>query len=139
MKHGDIVKVKDVLGKIIISEYESKGSILFLPLGFGSYYESELEEIKESDILYASHEEKLEYLKTEYSFGEGVAWHCIGQYQILECKKHDEITYHAYINYKDTCCSYTSLDSALIGVICLKYDGANTRATGYIYRMLDIK
>lgn len=48
--------------------------------------------------------------------------------------KDDKSHWHGYIDYKDTNISYTSLDSALVGCIGHKYEGANGRAAMYFYK-----
>lgn len=66
--------------------------------------------------------------------------HCIGEYQIVEYidKKNSKKHYHGYINYNDTNCSYSSLDSALIGCIGYKYEGGNGKTAMYFGKMIGI-
>ena len=83
---------------------------------------------------------KLELIKKEYHYGEVVAIHCIGGYQIVEYidKISKDTHWHGYINYRDTDRSYSSLDSALIGCIGNKYEGGNGKAAMYFERMIGL-
>ena len=88
----------------------------------------------------------------KFPWGKIIRTHEIGEYLIHEyhpniyvnsCSigKVDETktSFHPFIGMKDTNHSYSSLDSALIGAICLKHDGINTHAQGYIERMLNMR
>ena len=99
--------------------------------------ENQLNEIVNYEV--ATHEEKLEYLQEKFVVGEVIDWYCIGDYQISEYVRDGEIRYHVYINYEDTCRSYSTLDGAIIGAISQKYDRCTTRADRYICKMLDIE
>lgn len=87
-----------------------------------------------------------------YTWGELVSIHECGQYSIVEFhpwkrdkftvltgnQNVDERNFSPYIDDKNCNRSYDSLDAALVGAICLKHDGINTRADGYIMRMLGV-
>ena len=81
---------------------------------------------------------KIKLITDEYSWGKVIKVHCIGEYQIVESIKNNESKthYHGYINYIDTNTSYSSLDSALIGCIGIKYEGGNGRAAMYFEKMV---
>lgn len=70
--------------------------------------------------------------------------HKVGSYQIVEYREdevwdsHGMMLFHPYIDGRDTCHDYHSLDAALIGVIAYRADGPNTRADRYICKMLGI-
>ena len=83
--------------------------------------------------------------KTEFVWGPVVKVHEVGEYQIIEYRgqifkngsgtgkyEPEKTTFH--VHGKGV--SYRTLDEALIGAICLKHDGCNTRADGYIFDML---
>ena len=84
-----------------------------------------------------------------FAWGKVVKVHSIGDIDIIEyfdrMRKGSTITkeidyntkcFHPYLKGKDTNNSYESLDQAIIGVLCTKYEGANSRADGYIFSML---
>jgi hypothetical protein len=83
--------------------------------------------------------------KTKFPWGKVVKVHEVGEYQIIEYHgqimkngtgtgkyEPEKTTFHVYGESH----SYDSLDKALIGAICLKHDGCNTRADYYIFNML---
>lgn len=123
MKYGDIVVYKNQIGTVVKSENDFK----FHPCNYGSWYFSELNTITDEDVRKATHEEKLELIEKEFTWGNVIKIHCIREYQIVEyIDKRDKKTYyHGYINYSDTNHSYLSLDSALIGCIGYKHEGGN--------------
>lgn len=139
MKYGDIVVYNDMIGKVV-EDRETK-TFRFLPCGHGSCYFSTLDIITEENIREATHEEKIELISKEYTWGDVVNVHCIGEYQIVEAigKRDEEVQWHGYINYRDTNTSYSSLDSALVGCIGIKYEGGNGKAAMYFCRMVDMK
>ena len=135
MKYGDIVVYKNEIGKVVTSD----GLFKFKPCNSGSCYYSDLDTITEDDVREATHEEKIELITKEYTWGDAVNVHCIGEYQIVEAIKNGETHYHGYINYNDTNTSYSSLDSALVGCIGTKYEGGNGKAAMYFCKMIDLK
>ena len=83
----------------------------------------------------------MELIEKEFTWGNVIKIHCIGEYQIVEyIDKRDKKTYyHGYINYIDTNHSYLSLDSALIGCIGYKHEGGNGRAAMYFEKMIGLE
>ena len=138
MKSGDIVIYKDEVGTVV-TDYDNKDILRFLPCNYGRYYSSELDEITENDVREATHEEKLDLIRREYHWGEVIKIHCVGEYQIVEASKDEKVHYHGYINYNDINKSYYSLDSALVGCIGYKHEGGNGKAAMYFSRMIDMK
>ena len=135
MKYGDIVVYKNEIGKVVTSD----GLFKFKPCNSGSCYYSDLDTITEDDVREATHEEKIELITKEYTWGDAVNVHCIGEYQIIEAiGRNGEVHWHGYINYRDVNTSYSSLDSALIGCIGIKYEGGNGRAAMYFCRMVNM-
>ena len=132
MKSGDIVVYRGNIGRVVASDKLFK----FKPCNSGSCYYSELDTITENDIREATHEEKLQLIAVEYTWGKVVNIHCVGEYQIVEAIKDNETHWHGYIDYKDTNVSYSSLDSALVGCIGIKYEGGNGRAAMYFNKMV---
>lgn len=138
MKYEDIVVYKDKIGKVVTT-YGKKDEYRFLPCNYGNYYSENLDVITEETVRPATHDEKLKLIKEEYHWGEVKNIHCIGDLQVVEAVNKESKTYfHGYINYRDICVSYLSLDSALIGLICRKYEGANEKLSGYIGRILNV-
>jgi hypothetical protein len=144
MKYGDIIKFNGKLGEVVTDD---KNNFLFHPAGFGSYYYNQLQVITEGDITETTQEEKIEYLKQEFVWGEIINTYIIGEYVIFEFiesytlkNEGKEVRhFHAYINYKDISISYNSLDYCLIGTIAYKYDGANSQAAKFFERMINLK
>ena len=141
MKYGDIVVYNDVIGKVVTAMGDDKGTFRFLPCNRGTCSFSSLDIITEENTREATHEEKVELITKEYVWGKVVNVHCIGEYQIVEAigKNDGEVQWHGYINYCDTNTGYSSLDSALVGCIGIKYEGGNGRAAMYFCRMVDMK
>lgn len=135
MKIGDIVKYKDNLGKVVTA-YLNKDILKFLPCNFGRYSSDELDTVTFDDLKETTFEEKIKFIETEYHWGKVIKTHCIGDYQIIE---DDNNEFHLYIEFKDTCVSYPSIDTALIGGICRKYDGSNEQLSIYVCKALGIK
>ena len=83
----------------------------------------------------------MELIEKEFTWGNVIKIHCIGEYQIVEYidKRDKKIYYHGYINYSDTNCAYLSLDSALIGCIGYKHEGGNGKAAMYFEKMIGLE
>lgn len=90
-------------------------------------------------------------LVDNFPWGPIVDTHEVGNFVIAEfhpeifkdnigTKKYDKTTtnFHVFINGKSTSRSYSSLDMALIGAICIKHEGLNTQAPHYIAKMIGI-
>ena len=137
MKYGDIVIYKNQIGTVVKNENDFK----FHPCNYGSCYFSELDTITDADVREATPDEKLELIREEFTWGKVIDIHCIGEYQIIEyeSKTAPKHLWHTYINYADTNNSYMSLDSALIGCIGRKYEGANGKAAMYFEKMIGLE
>lgn len=84
--------------------------------------------------------------KTKFDWGQVVKVHEIGEYQIIEYfaieykngfgtdKFKAKPSFHVHGKNR----SYSSLDMALIGAICIKHDGMNTAAPAYIAKMVNL-
>ena len=134
-----VVKLVDgTVGKIITGEYdETKGIELFYPTAYGSYNEFNLDQLKDLEFTEGTEEDYISYIEQDYSFGEVVKTHIIGEYQIIEAiDSEGEKRFSPYINFKRIGMSFTELDRALTGVICYKYDGANTQANKFLWKMI---
>ena len=140
MKYGDIVRYKGKLGELVTDD---KKNFLFHPVKHGRYSYSELDVVTENDIEVASFDDCISYIEQDFVWGEVVKTHCIGEYQIIEYKpkREDTISYHGYINFKDTNTSNNSLDSALISLITRNKLEVNEArwASVFISKMLDGK
>lgn len=135
-----VVKLNnDIVGKVIIGQYdETKGIELFYPAKQGCYNESSLQQLKDLKYTEGTEEDYISYIEQDFSFGEVVKTHVIGEYQIIESIKEDgEKHFSPYINYDRIRMSYASLDQAITGVICYKYDGANSQANKFLWKMIN--
>lgn len=82
-----------------------------------------------------------------FPWGPVDAVHKIGQYAIVEYRQdlstfstrdysdHGRTLYRPYIDGKDTCRSFESLDDALVGAIGYRHEGPNGSAAFYFMRM----
>lgn len=136
-KAGDIVVSKYGIIRtigIIISNY---GELYFRPAGLRHYTMDILELASESDLREATIEEKVIFIRSEFVWGEIKNVHLIDDYQIIEFYDRDDgKRYQSYVNFKDTHCSYESLEEAIVGAISYKYDGCNSKADIYFWRMV---
>lgn len=134
-----VIKLNDgIVGKVLIGSYdETKGIELFYPAKQGRYSESELDQLKDLEFTEGTEEDYISYIEQDYSFGEVIKTHTIGEYQIIESVREDgEKHFSPYINYERTAMSYMSLDQAITGMICYKYDGANSQANKFLWKMI---
>ena len=140
MKYGDIVKYKGNLGKLVTDD---KNNFLFHPVKHGRYSYSELDIVTENDIEMASFDECISYIEQEFVWGRIIKTHCVSEYQIIEYspERAGGISYHTYINFKDTNTSNDSLDGALITAITTNKLECNEArwASIFISKMLDGK
>lgn len=83
MKYGDIVVYNNEIGKVVTA-MRDKDVFRFLPCNRGTCSFSELDIITEENTREATHEEKIELITKEYTWGDVVKVHCIGEYQIVE-------------------------------------------------------
>jgi hypothetical protein len=138
MRDFTIVKYNGELGKILVDD---ENKFRFLPENQGGYYLSSLEIVTKEDVLETTDEEKIEYLKRRFIWGEILETYHIEEYIIFKYtdkNRGGNILFHTFINFKSTGISYDSLDSALIGLIAYKHEGANSRAGEYFEKMLNI-
>ncbi len=90
------------------------------------------------------------YVDREFVWGPVVKVHDIGEYSIVEFHpqlfknccgtgeyEKERTEFHPYINGKDTCRGFNSLDEALIGTICYKNLGGNERLSDYLRIIFD--
>lgn len=136
MKCGDIVVYKNEIGTIV----KDKDDFKFHPCNYGRCYFSELDIITANDVREATHDEKLELIEREFTWGRVVKIHCVGEYQIVEYidRRDHKTCYHIYINYTDASNSYSSLDAALVGCVGCKYEGRGGRAAMYFEKMIGL-
>lgn len=133
MKKNDIVIYKGQIGKIVTFDKAFK----FKPCTITeSCYYSDLDTVTDDDVQETTHEEKIEYLKAVFVWGDVINVHCIGEYQIIEAEYKGNIEYYGYMDYNDIHVIYKSLDEALIGIIDIKYDGRETTAPYYFAKMI---
>jgi hypothetical protein len=89
-----------------------------------------------------------------FTWGEMVSVEAVGEYHIAiyhpwkaekseagvsyeqDVPNEDKILYHGWVNGKDTCQSWESLDAALAGCIAYKHEGPNHGAGAYFMRMI---
>lgn len=85
-----------------------------------------------------------------FTWGEVVAIHRIGGYEIVEshpwktkgCEvlpghpDKEAIRFHGWVDGKDTCHSFSSLEAAIVGCISYKHEGPNGRADCYFMKMI---
>ena len=138
MKYGDIVKFKNQVGSLVGGEDRD---FYFLPAGYGSYSFDELNIITDKDIKECSHEEKVEFLKKEFKWGEILKVHELGEYIIFEFKRIiddiEEILFKPYINFESIPQSFITLERSVISAYCIQtqreYDD---RVIRYFSKML---
>jgi hypothetical protein len=141
MEYGEIVKYNNKLGELVSDD---NNGFLFHPVGYGSYYRKELSLVTQEELIEATLEEKIEYLKREFHWGKIVKVHAMneGEFIIFEYIREQETekSFHVYLNFKSTSTSYSSLDSALIGCLTNKYLECNTAryAHSFISKMLEM-
>lgn len=136
-KAGDIVVSKYGIIRTIGTIISNNGELYFRPAGLRHYTMDILELASESDLREATIEEKVIFIRSEFVWGEIKNVHLIDDYQIIEFyDRDDEKRYQSYVNFKDTHCSYESLEEAIVGAISYKYDGCNSKADIYFWRMV---
>jgi len=82
----------------------------------------------------------------KFTWGQPVKWHEIGPYTLLEYHQHDydafsgtsgkfskEVSFHGWIEGKDTHESWPSLETGIIGLIARKYVGLNNNRIAYVF------
>ncbi len=92
----------------------------------------------------------VEFIKSvgKFTWGIPTVWHQLGNIDILEFQRYElneknedgsrklmtgknAVQFHVFIDGRDTCHSFYSLDSAAVGAIGYKREGPNSRAAGY--------
>ena len=135
-----IVKNDGTIGRVIIgTRDEIKNKELFYPINYGTYYESSLELLSNIKYKEGTEKEYIEYVEKEFSWGKVIKTHIIENYQIIENinKDNNEKNYHTYLNYIDTNKSYKSLEKAIVGGIVYNYDGMNSQADKFFWKMIN--
>lgn len=74
-------------------------------------------------------------MQTRFPWGKVIKVHQIGEYKITEYTVNQVFDKEEPIEYSNGYASYDSLDKALIGAICKKYD--QEEAELYIWKMLN--
>jgi hypothetical protein len=86
-----------------------------------------------------------------FTWGEPIRLYEVGPYSILEFhpweRKNgsistgqpdkDSIEFHGWVDNRDTCMGFNTLDDALAGLICYRHDGPNSQAARYFMRGLN--
>lgn len=136
MEYGQIVKFNGVLGRAV----KEDDKFYFLPaLKTGNYSYSQLDRITDETIEPITLGSKVLCIEQEFNWGPILKTHVIGEYQIIEyMDKDDTIRFHPYLNFKSSHAAYTSLDTALIGIIAANNLEVNEAryATNCILRIL---
>ena len=136
-KVGDIVVMKCGIMRIVGDIVSSYGELYFRAAHFKTYNRKMLTKLSDCEIKKATIEEKVVFIRCQFSWGDIINVHLIEDYQIIEAIYHGEIRYHPYVNFKDMHCSYESLEKAIVGAISYKYDGPNSKADVYFWKMID--
>jgi len=144
LKSGMIVKHNNQLGKLTRG---AEKKLYFVPAKYYVQSWEDLTVITEENVQDTTHDEKVEFLKNDFTWGDVIKTYTVGEYVIfeyidgydLEHEKVKNIRFHALINYQTVSISYHSLDSCLIGTIAYKFDGANSQAAGYFEKMIGMK
>lgn len=129
-----VVKLNDgTIGKVFTRDNVE----IFVPANERSYSESQIEELQKLTYTEGTEQDYISYIEQDFHFGKVIKTHTIGEYQIIEYINDDgEVRFTAYINYKEMCKAFPSLDETLTDVICYKYDGANSQANDYLWKMI---
>lgn len=135
-KAGDIVVQKCGIMRLVGDIVSSYGDLYFRNAHFKTYDRKMLVKLSDCEIKKATMEEKVIFIRCQFSWGDIVNIHLIDDYQIIEAIYHGKKSYHPYVNFKDTHCSYESLEEAIVGAISYKYDGCNSKADFYFWRMV---
>lgn len=134
-----VVKLENgTIGKVVIGQYEENENVeIFVPVGYDRYSEEKLIPLQDLKYSEGTQEDYITYLEKDFPWGEVIKTHVIGEYQIIQYIDSDnEETFQGYINFKDTRESFHSLEEAITGAICYKYDGANSQANTFLWKMI---
>ncbi|MFA7157467.1 MAG: hypothetical protein WC123_07250 [Bacilli bacterium] len=114
MEYGQIVKFNGVVGRVVTNN----NNFYFHPAAKACRYSiSQLHQITDDTIEPVNLEDKILCIELEFNWGIVIKTHVIGEYQIIEYTDKGEIRFHPYINFKSLYAAFTSLDTALIGII----------------------
>lgn len=137
MEELRIVVSNGVKGKVLTNS----GVEYFYPAKKGRYNYEELSKLEDINYREGTFEDKIEYIKADFSWGRIINVHTIGEYQIIEYMprndKENKVLFHPYIKFNDTHTSYETLDKAITGVIFEKYEGHMNQLNFYVWRMID--
>ena len=128
-EQSEIVKTKVTgdIGKLYCPSISPSADMRFLKAGIGQFRPEQLPVVTKNDVLETTSAEKIIYLKLEFHGADIVETTVIndGEYIIFKALwvRKNKVTYHTFLNFKDTCQGYNSFDSALIGLIAQKYLG----------------
>lgn len=142
---GDIVVMckTNQLGKIV-RDHNDKNKWRFLPVNYGRYYTNQLLEITAKDVRPANYDERVMYLKKEFSCGTILRVHEIGEYLIFEYIEDTDFVkngkkaqhlFAAYVDLQDLHNIYHTLDQAIVGCIAYKHTN-DTMAGYYLFKLL---
>ena len=139
--YKDIIVYKGRVGKLIEKKHNGNTIYRFYPAGYGSYYENDLEIVKnpEKEVIIADLDNGKEFAIKEFrKYNKDAEYIAISdKYQII---KDVDGKYHPHIKYKSTSRAFSTLESALLGMII--YDTANSEdlhLNKYIFKLLDIE
>jgi|GEM_PF-1288541 len=133
----DIVVLYGTIGKVIITKHKEK-HMMFIPAGTNGSSMSILQEYLIGNIRHATQEEKIKYIEIEHNiyWHTAIQTHVIGDYQIIQDIRG---LFNPYINFISTNKVYTSIEAAMIGVLCHKLIGADETLSKYIFKIFGIK
>lgn len=137
--YTDVIVYKDRVGKLI--EDKDYKLFRFYPAGYGSYYKSELEIVKnpESEVTIANSAQGKVYALAEFGrhnlFTDYI--HISDKYQIIVDR---DGKYYPHISYQFISRAYDTLESALLGIVIYdKVGSEDIHLNKYIFKLLDMK
>ena len=137
MKELRVIVSDGIVGRVLLKS----GVEYFYPAKTGRYSCGELSKLEDIEYREGTFDDKIEYIKTDFSWGEIIDIHTIGEYQIIEyIPRNDEehkVLFHAYIKFNDAHNSYETLEKAITGVIFEKYEGHMNQLHSYVWRIID--
>jgi hypothetical protein len=75
----------------------------------------------------------------EYAVVKYHPWKTDGGSVLTGNVNYDFVEYHGWLNGKDTSTSSNTLESAIVGLFALKYDGLDSQAGYYFIKMIGLK
>ena len=147
--YNDVIVYKGKVGRLIedknYTEINSNGNegvfFRFYPAGYGSYYKSDLEIVKnpEDEVTIAEADRGKEYALSEFRrFNRDREYIAISnRYQII---KDENGLYYPHIKYKSTSRSFHNLESALVGMVVYDTIGReDIHLNKYIFKLLNME